>query len=192
MYRAAAEGIPVGAIARFMKVPYNDVNEALQMALAGGLIVAVPRADWPGSQHWDARTRPALPGKKDDPAEIEFACRNQFKLTALEAGFMVALVNKSCADKEKLHGIVEEQRRKRATRPDSNEPTDPKMVDVIICKLRQKLRGFGYDDFIKTIWGKGYFIEPAQKRILLAAIGLEPDHASEPDLGRASVAAASA
>lgn len=191
IYRAAVEGIPVGAIARFMKLPYSEINEALHMALAGGLIVGVPRADWPGQEHWDTRARPSLPGKKDDPAELEFACRQQFKLTALEAGFMVCLINKSCAEKDKLHGIVEEKRRERATRPDNTDATDPKMVDVIICKLRQKLRGFGYD-VIQTLWGRGYFIEPADKRKLLTTIGLEPPHAGEPVSGRGGVAGASA
>jgi DNA-binding winged helix-turn-helix (wHTH) protein len=52
------------------------------------------------------------------------------------------------------------------------EVTDPKMVDVMICKLRRKLRevDMRFADAIKTIWGLGYHIEQPMKALLMAAL----------------------
>jgi two-component system cell cycle response regulator CtrA len=36
-----------------------------------------------------------------------------------------------------------------------DEPKD-KIIDVYICKIRQKLASFGGEDCIETVWGRGY------------------------------------
>lgn len=186
--RAANEGIPIQAIGRILRVPYEAVSHTLKFAIGQGRVTDMPRADWPPNARWEQRMRSQPPVA---PQDLEFACCKFFRLTPLEVGFIAALLRRAFADKINLHGVIETQRAKRSTRPDA-ESTDPKMVDVMICKLRKKLEDKGFPGAIKTIWGKGYFIEPDIKRAILKAIGLETDHAVEPGDQRAGVAAASA
>lgn len=188
--RAANEGIPLGAIARFLQQPFERVAKAVRVAISIGAIGALPRADWPPSQKWDARM-PCAP-RTANMDDVEFGVRQVFKLTSLEVGFLMVLLQRQCADKEKLHGIIEAQRAARGTRPDAQEMTDPKMVDVMICKLRKKLRDQNplLKDAIKTSWGKGYFIEQLMKDAIILAAGAV--NAYGPEDQRAPAAAVSA
>ena len=160
--RAANEGIPVAAIGRLLAQPFDLVSEALQEALGIGHISSMPRADWIPSQAWDKRAPPAPRGPT--PEDIEFQCRNIFKLTGLEAGFVAVLLRFDHADKERLHGVIERRRRSRPQRVDAVEETDPKMVDVIICKLRKKLRDVDPALIINTTWGSGYYFAPDMRQ----------------------------
>ena len=169
MIRAANEGIPVAAIARIVQKPYDAVVETLHQAVQHGQIGEMPKADWPPAVKWSDRL-PSVP-RSANSDDVEFQCRKVFRLTALEAGFMMALLRLGCADKEKLHNIIEQQRATRSHQPDTMELTDPKMVDVMICKLRKKLRDNGFPECIQTSWGKGYYIEPIEKEKIFAKIG---------------------
>lgn len=43
-----------------------------------------------------------------------------------------------------------------------DEPQDSKIIDVFVCKLRKKLAAAGVDDFVRTVWGRGYLVgEPS-------------------------------
>lgn len=53
----------------------------------------------------------------------------------------------------------------------SDEP-DTKIIDVYICKIRQKLKPYGIE--IMTIWGIGYFIEEPRRKELRALYGAKP------------------
>jgi len=159
--RAAAEGVPVGVIARAIGQPYDRVLAYLQRAKALGAITDIPRADWPNDHM--PRERPKTPMPVE---EVEFLCRRTFHLTNLEAGFLVVLLRCLFAEKEKLHAVIELQRNTRHLRPDKQEITDPKMVDVMICKLRKKLAACNPDLTVSTSWGKGYFLEPQVKDLL--------------------------
>lgn len=44
---------------------------------------------------------------------------------------------------------------------EKDEP-DQKIVDVFLCKVRQKLKPFGVEGLIQTIWGRGYMIEESK------------------------------
>ncbi len=167
--RAANEGIPVAAIARIVEQPYEDVADILRDALDRGEIGEMPKADWPAAAKWSDRL-PSVP-RSANAGDVEFQCRKAFRLTSLEAGFMMVLLRYECADKDRLHNVIEQQRANRANQPDTMELTDPKMVDVMICKLRKKLRLKGFPDCIQTSWGKGYYIEPAVKQQIFALIG---------------------
>ncbi len=37
---------------------------------------------------------------------------------------------------------------------------EPKIVDVIVCKIRKKLASIGGDGLVGTVWGKGYRFDP--------------------------------
>jgi two-component system, cell cycle response regulator CtrA len=57
--------------------------------------------------------------------------------------------------------------------PAGRDAADPKIVDVMVCKIRKKLRDHGLpQDFISTIWGRGYLLgDPNASR---EALGLGP------------------
>lgn len=172
---AANEGIPVAAIARILKHPMDDLYEVLKDQKAIGSIVDIPRADWPPGTRVAARV-PELAVPSDE--DLSFSCKRTFKLTALEVGFLVALLKNKQVEKSRLHHVVEQQRATRQSQPDKQDETDPKMVDVIICKLRKKLKTVDRELKIETIWGGGYCIASDMKpRIIAVAYG-EP-HAQE-------------
>lgn len=81
------------------------------------------------------------------------------KLTPSEAILLSLLLTRGeCSKAELLFAY-------RAEFPDRDP--DPKIIDVMICKLRRKVAGVGIT--ITTIWGKGYSIprevaEPAIER----------------------------
>jgi hypothetical protein len=167
--RSANEGVPIGAIARILQKPYGLVHEHLKIATGNGAVGTMPKADWPPSQHSDARLPTAPRTANSD--DIEFACRLKFKLTPLETAFLVVLLRYTHCEKEKLHSVVETQRATRQFRPDKLECTELKMVDVIICKLRAKLKDVDEKLVISTVWGKGYYIDPAVKTAIYSIIG---------------------
>lgn len=175
--RAANEGVPVGAIARIVQRSYTAISNHLKLSVSLGAVGSMPKADWPPTQHWDARLPTVSRSANID--DVEFACRQTFRLTPLELAFLVVLLRHTFADKEKLHTVVENQRFARQFRPDKQASPDLKMVDVMICKLRAKLKGVSPQFVIETVWGKGYFISPGVKDAIYALIGA-PNLAVEP------------
>lgn len=167
--RAANEGVPIAAIARIIQTPFDQVSQHLKYALDCGKIGQMPKPDWPPNAPWGDRL-PSVP-RTAHSDDTEFQCKKVFKMTKLEAAFMMVLLRHDCIEKEKLHGVVEDQRAKRQTRPDNQEATDPKMVDVIICKLRKKLRDVDPTLVLTTSWGSGYYFEPPVKRAIFAKLG---------------------
>jgi hypothetical protein len=169
--RAGAEGVPINAIARAMQVPYAKVLLYLQRAKKLGAISEIPKADWPPAENerrpTAARTLAAVKSRgpkpptsaNRPPEELEFLSRHIFHLTNLEAGFLVVLLRCLFAEKDKLHAVIELQRATRPLRPLQQEVTDPKMVDVMICKLRKKMNAVDLSFVIRTSWGKGYFLD---------------------------------
>ncbi len=171
--RAADEGIPVSAIARIFALPFDEVYEELELQLASGKIVEIPASDWPPT----ARRRDRLPHWKEgrSDADLRYALQRVLHLTALEAGFIGAMVKVENADKTLLHNVIEQQRLMRQGAPNDRDSTDPKMVDVIICKLRKKLKTLDarLGNAIVTIWGGGYYLEPAAKAVLMELLDVE-------------------
>lgn len=173
---AANEGIPVAAIARVMHSPLDHTYEVLKDARARGVIVDIPKPDWPpGAKVANRMPCVALPHDDD----LAFMCRQAFKLTALEAGFLVVLLKNQQVQKTRLHNVVEQQRMTRSSQPDKMDATDPKMVDVIICKMRKKLKTVDPEIKIETIWGGGYHIEADMKPRIVAHLNGEHDAPQE-------------
>jgi hypothetical protein len=158
--RLAIEGIPVSAIARGLLLPSSDVREALEYHLEIGSISEMPASDWPPTARRSDHM-PAFLSNVPEAAQLS-SCQRTFKLTKLEAGFMLVLLKRDEADKDTLHYVIESQRALRRTRPNNPETTDPKMVDVVICKLRKKLRPLKID--IKTLWGRGYYLDEESRQ----------------------------
>lgn len=165
MVRSAAEGVPVGAIARMVRLPYDRVLHCLQRARRLGAITSIPKPDWPANQTTQDRAPLRTPSNAATipHEECEFLCRHIFRLTNLEAGFLAVLLRTLFAEKEKLHAVIEQQRTNRPLRPLQGEVTNIKMVDVMVCKLRKKLARVAPDVVIRTSWGKGYFLDQPVK-----------------------------
>jgi DNA-binding response OmpR family regulator len=71
-----------------------------------------------------------------------------YGLTRLETRLMAALVEKlgQCVAKGPLMDALYFDR--------AHEEPDPKIVDILVCKIRKKIAGSGF--VIETVWGQGY------------------------------------
>jgi hypothetical protein len=150
----ANEGVPVMAIARSLNKSFMDVRGTLTYFIELGTITDMPQNDWPAT----ARRADRLPlfiSKESEKSQL-ITIQRALKLTRLQASFMLVLLKRDEADKDVLHYVIESQRSLRRSRPDNPETTDPKMVDVVICNLRKRLKPFGFT--IATVWGLGYFL----------------------------------
>jgi hypothetical protein len=160
MTRLADEGIPLKAIARITKFPCDHVVEVLREALEAGTIIFMPKTDWPIGSTRDDRAplhlAPAL-----DPDTVTINVIQCFRLTKLEAALFLLLVKRREVTRDILHKATMQRRSPSA------DDTDPKIVDVMICKLRKKLIQF--DLRIDTIWSCGYTMSP-EHRIKAAKI----------------------
>lgn len=148
--RLADEGVPVRAIARAVKLPSDEVYDLLRDALAAGSIVEIPKDDWPPGSARTGRTAfNGTPLDTDD--SLKLACARVFRTTRMESAILAVMLKRNEVTKNQLHVVIEQN---RAT--EGRDETDPKMVDVVICHLRKKLRKF--DLKIETVWGIGYLI----------------------------------
>jgi len=158
--RLAFEGVPVRVIARSFEQPADLVRESLHIAIDLGSIIDMPSEDWPPT----ARRADHLPAgvARETDKDMLFLCKNAFNLTGLHAAFMLVLLKKDLADKDTLHHVIEQQRLTRSHRPANPEETDPKMVDVVICLLRKRLKP--YSIVISTSWGDGYYLKAPDRK----------------------------
>ena len=160
--RLANEGVPVRAIARSLLHPSENVRLAIQEAIDVGTITSMPRDDWQAGVPRGSRLPSFMIGKSD--ASQLAACQRALKITPLEASFMLVLMKRDEADKATLHHVVEAQRMSRANQPGDPDETDPKIVDVVICHMRRKLKPKNIR--IATLWGHGYFLEASGRKIV--------------------------
>jgi len=169
--RLADEGVPVRAIARALNAPSADVRAALTDALRLGLITEIPKDDWPAGMARSSHL-PMINGEQRSEAEMLLSAQRVLGLTPLEANFVVVLLKRDEVDRKTLHRVVEHQRMVRNTRPNDLEPTNEKIVDVVICKLRKKLSTHEIE--ITTLWGSGYYMPEDSRRRVTELV-----HASE-------------
>lgn len=153
--RLADEGIPVRAIARALHIPSSDVYELLRDARDQGTLIDLPKDDWPPGSNRSARA--VFTGTPLEQEEaLKCACARFFKATPLEAAMLATMLRRDQITKEQLHTVVEQNRPTHG-----QSPTDPKIVDVVICKLRKKLRPHNIN--VETMWGIGYMISPTDR-----------------------------
>lgn len=98
------------------------------------------------------------------PANLQ----RQFGLSRTEAILLCALADGRVHGKDHLLDVV------HGNRPD--EPPGVKIVDVYVCKIRQKLRGTAIE--VRTVWGSGYDV--ADLAPLRRAMAGEPIERSLP------------
>lgn len=170
----AHEGVPVQAIARAFARTFEVVYATLQYFVEVGGITEIPASDWPPGQKRADRV-PQFMASDAEPVQV-YTVQRALKLTRLMASFMLVLLKREEADKETLHFVIETQRSLRRTRPDKSETTDPKMVDVVVCNLRKRLKPFGVK--IKTLWGRGYYLDEENRTKVEAILARLKDKTS--------------
>ncbi len=167
--RLAHERVPLRAIARAFNFASSKIRDTLQDAVEVGTVAEMPPEDW--QQKGPSGGKRPLEGE-----DLIAACTRFFKITPLQGAFMAALLVKPDVKKETLH-TISEQRRRPSSR-DRRDEADPKMVDVVICNLRKRLKPYvqsvGKDPeeykFIRTSWGEGYYIEAADRDAALVKL----------------------
>jgi hypothetical protein len=148
--RLADEGIPVRAIARATKLSSEDIRDIIHQATDLGQIVGVPRDDWPAGVGRDHRLPNPFGTLRLDDEKLIFNISRLFKVTKLQAAIFAVLIKRTEVIKDTLHQVIESRRKP------NKEETDPKMVDVVICHLRTRLKPF--EITIETQWASGYYM----------------------------------
>lgn len=155
--RLADEGIPVRAIARSIRMPSEDLYDILRTAIELGKIVELPKDDWPvGSAR---AQRACIAGTiLENDETLAFACSRFFKSTRQQSAVLAVMLKRNEITKAQIHQILEQNRP-----TEGREATDPKLVDVVVCHLRKKLKPHNVE--IETIWGTGYLIPPKGREL---------------------------
>lgn len=173
--RLADEGVPVRAIMRSLMLSYEEVREALAAATERGMLLSIPRDDWPAGTRRDERQPDTVPLDLEDEHMVMLAMRT-FTLSPALAKMLVAFLRRPQMSKTSLHIVTQKDDGSNA-RPD---PSDIKIVDVFVCKLRAKLKVFReknptFTAEIETIWGIGYCIPSSGKESVFRALGIKHD-----------------
>lgn len=173
MISLADEGVPVCAIARATHTPSEAIYELLEYAVEDGRLVELPRSDWPPGSLRRSRVQPEQSTLNLDDSTLGLALAAVFKMTRLQVAVFLALLRRPQITKAQVHAAIE------GTRQLASEETDPKMIDVVICHIRKKLRPFNIE--LKTVWGQGYTVAAAERDRVLALVSayLQPQSQNE-------------
>lgn len=180
--RLADEGVPVRAIVRALMMSHEDVREVLEAASERGMLLNVPRDDWPPGTRRDERQPDVAPLKFEDDHMIMLVM-STFTLTQSMAKLFSALLRRPGMTKAALHLVV--SRDDGAAYPSAGkDPSHIKIVDVYVCKIRERMKAYaaksGASIEIITDWGRGYRILPAHKEIAFRMLGIKHDTFSIP------------
>jgi hypothetical protein len=130
----------------------NEVAELLKEAMGQGRLVIL-------------RTSTVPPNAE---ASLLAALNLLFKLTATEGRALVELMEHQHVSREALHAAMAR---------DGNPISQLKTIDVVIHKLRKKLKPYGID--ISTIWGSGFALaESGRDKIQKILAGFGEDAAA--------------
>ena len=165
----ALEGVPVRAIARILGISSEIIRFALYTSQKSGAIVQLPRDDWPPQLPREQRV-PEFAKTSIDNALLILNVVRLFGVTQQQACLLLVLIKRREVTRKMLHSVIESRR------PQPKVETEPKIVDVVICKLRRKLEAFGLS--IETVWSCGYYM-PAEDR--KKALKLLNDFLEEPN-----------
>lgn len=163
--RLADEGVPVRAIVRALMLPYDEVREVLTAASERGMILSVPRDDWPPGVRRDERAPDTTPLEFEDEHMTMLTMRT-FNITPTMAKIFVGLLRRPEMTKKAMHACS----KRDGCVPNDKDDTDIKIVDVYVCKLRKFLP---QTIPILTLWGKGYMIPPEGKVEALKLLGVQ-------------------
>lgn len=163
MISLADEGVPVRAIARATHTPSEEVYERLKEAMGEGTLLELPQSDWPpGSLRRSRKPSGQSVLNLDDPT-LRLACSNVFGMTRLQTAVFVAIIRRPEITKDQVHNAIE------STRSPTADPTDQKMIDVVIHQIRKKI--IPHDIKLGTKWGQGYSLPHAEREKVIALLG---------------------
>jgi hypothetical protein len=148
--RLADEGVPLRAIARAIKVSSDVVRERLQMALATGRLIDLPREDWPPGYPRDQRVLQLSRLAAENRDALLIAMQEIFGLTPTEIGLLLTMIQHLTLAKGRINDMTS------------------RTIDVHICRIRQRLAPHGVE--IKTLWGQGYQFSPEDRRKIMDMI----------------------
>lgn len=173
----ADEGVPIRVISRSMRIPAEDMRTHLKEAQERGELIDLPSEDWPAT----ARRQDRLPVSSQAAELDRLTCsvRAVFKVTAQQAVVFAALLTRNELKKEQLLAAIQAQRVSRPNLPIDLDEPQIKLIDVVICNLRKRLKKHGVQ--IDTMWGRGYSISRVNRELALKLI-------AEYNLGEATVA----
>lgn len=154
--RMANEGIPIRAICRATKLPSDDLRLVLQEAMDRGCLLQLPNEDWPKGSARETRCPSVANLASLSDELLDCYIGHVFNATRLEASVLIPLIKRPEVSREGLHQAIEDRR------PSASDQTDPKMVDVVICKLRKKLKI--HELLIATNWSRGYSMSAEHRK----------------------------
>jgi hypothetical protein len=164
MVRLADEGVPLSAIARATKVPLAAVHETVGQALSAARLLQSPPADWPPGQLSSQRQGRRV---SFDETELTCALQHRFGLTRQQTLLLMVMLKRKLAAKDALHAAAQ------AVHAPGHE-TCPKLVEVVVCKLRKRMKRHGYQ--IHTVWASGYFLSLDDRKAILKEVGVALAH----------------
>lgn len=84
---------------------------------------------------------------------MDFVAPIEWRLTTAETRVFGVLMARELATKDAIMAAL--------YRDQAKDEAEIKIVDVFVCKVRAKLKPFGF--VIETQWGQGYFLTPETK-----------------------------
>jgi hypothetical protein len=152
MIRLADEGVPVRVVARVTKIDSEYIRLRLQEALEAGRLLQLPRDDWPSNTSRETREPGFSALQRLHPDLLMMHTCRLFGLTKLQASFFLTLIKRRDVTRAGMHQVIESRRHSA-----EGEETDQKMVDVVVCHTRKKLKKFNIT--ITTVWSCGYRLD---------------------------------
>jgi hypothetical protein len=169
--RLADEGVPIAALARATQSGRDDIYGVLRDAVEHGRLTELPASDWPPGQSRKARIGSGRASQVDG-ATVLLLLMKTFEITRQQALLMREMLLRAQATREQLYAAAQQ------AHEHDDEDTEPKIVQVVICKLRKRLirralvRRVGYSVKINTIWSGGYYIDRKQRLAIFDTIKL--------------------
>jgi hypothetical protein len=161
--RLAYEGVPVAALSRAIQLSRPKVYGVLRNALEAGRLTEIPAADWPPGQHKRARMGSGRTSQVDSNVVL-LKIMQSFELTRQQALLMREMLVRPQATREQLYEAAQ-------LAHEHGEDTEPKIVQVVICKLRRRL--VKHRIKIHTIWSGGYYITRDHRLRIFAQIKVD-------------------
>jgi hypothetical protein len=163
----AYEGVPLCAIARATEIPSETLRERLRVAQMTGLLIELPRDDWPPGVPRDQRALQLSHLVHKSRPELSATVACVFRLCPVEASLLLDMLQHNLMRKDRVRGMSRNS------------------VDVHICRMRRQLEP--HRIAIETIWGVGYRIPAGDRQ---RAMGLILQAAEGDVIGRSQVAPA--
>jgi two-component system cell cycle response regulator CtrA len=158
----ARYGIAIQTIARALAKPENQIDAICRRAKAAGDLQMLPPREPQDTRsasltelvHLRSELSTALEMIREiqaSAAEVRLGFTGVAKLTRSEAAMVGILAKRGRVSKMQIYDFA------FGERLEQDQP-EPKIIDVLICKIRAKLAPHGVE--IKTIWGVGYEMTP--------------------------------